>query len=269
MQNYINKIKECLKAQLFYLQTAASGFKEAFKFCAAVLLLAFVSICAPFAHGRYIEKHVGPNSLFLRSPEGAVLQGSGTGFEVKAPSGKVYTITNAHVCGLQKDGLLLAGEKRNSHRLIPIRVLEVYAKNDLCILEGLAGYEGLTVADDIEVGQFAWAVGYPMGQAMDITSGRIKSFGTILVLDDETPIDKCNKPGMHVEKLNFIFVEIPICVLERNAAQTDLRIFPGNSGSPLVNIYGNVIGVVFAADNRTNWGSAVPLSDLKEFLSAY
>lgn len=273
LKKHIKKVKQYINDQRFYLKSLEDKTKSVLiaysKLLTVALVVCFVGVSSHFYHSAYIEKHVGSQAIYVRSPEGAALQGSGTAFEIKAPSGKVYTITNAHVCQLQKDGLLLAQEKQHSNRLIPLRIIEVYQKNDLCLLEGLAGYEGLSLADKVEVGQFAWAAGYPLGGALNISSGRIKEFSPIYIEAEGVAPKDCNKPGMHLIKESFMFMELEICVLERDSVQTDLNIYPGNSGSPLVNIYGNVIGVVFASQSRTNWGSAVPLKDVKAFLSAY
>ena len=40
---------------------------------------------------------------------------------------------------------------------------------------------------------------------------------------------------------------------------------PGSSGSPMVNEAGDVVGVVFAIDEKA-WASMVSLSDLRKFL---
>lgn len=263
-------VKTFLNDQLFYIKDGYQNYRhfgvETIKGCILLLSLLLCSFISPKLHDAYIESKVGSNVVFLRSPKGASIQGSATGFEVQAPSGKIYTLTNAHVCGLAKDGLIMAEEKQNSKRFIPLRVLEVYDENDLCLVEGLTGYSGLQLADSIEVGQTGIAIGYPLGEELNISSGRIKGFGNVQLLDQDPICDGPHKRKINVETL---FGLMDLCEITRYAAATDLLIYPGNSGSPLVNIYGNVIGVIFASNNRTAWGSAVPLKDVQEFLKAY
>lgn len=45
--------------------------------------------------------------------------------------------------------------------------------------------------------------------------------------------------------------------------ETNLDIHPGNSGGPLVNVHGQVVGVMFAIDTLSNATLAIPLSRLK------
>lgn len=237
-----------------------------------VALGIFIALCSFYSgilHSSYIENRVGRNTVYIQSPKGALLQGSATGFEVKAPSGKVYTLTNAHVCGLGKDGIVMIEDKKFSGRLIPKRIIEVYQNNDLCLVEGLQGYEGLTIANNADIGDLVWAIGYPLGQGLNISTGRIKDYGNLLVMDQETPIAECTGPYKHVEKLDFIIMTEDICVVQRYSQNTDVATFPGNSGSPLVNVYGNVVGVVFASDNTTHWGATVPLLDINKLLKPY
>lgn len=257
--------KEHMNAQKFYLYQALDTIKSA---TTIVLLAAFVMISALSAnmfHEQYIESHVGSQSVFIRSPIGAKIQGSATGFEVKAPSGKVYTLTNAHVCELQKDGNVMVFDKR-ADRLVPKRVIEVWEDNDLCLVEGLTGYSGLSLANDSWIGEKGWSVGYPLGESMNISSGRIKDFSDIQLIDFPKT---CEGPRRKKATLDLLFIQLEVCIITRFAANTDIATYPGNSGSPMVNIYGNVIGVIFASNSRTNWGSAVPLVDVKRFLGAY
>lgn len=269
----LNSIKDYLHDQSHYLQELSQTVKNVIVLSAKLTALfsftVLAAVASNFAHISYIESRIGDNTVYVRSPEGAKLQGSGTGFEVIAPSGKVYTLTNAHVCGLAKDGIIMVGEKLHSNRLVPKRVLEVYQDNDLCLIEGLENYSGLSLANSIEVGDSVWAVGYPLGQAMNISSGRVKSFRYVDIMDDETDPKDCTKPNQKVMQFNTLFGPIDVCTVKRYAAQTDVSTFPGNSGSPLVNVYGNVVGVIFAANRQTTWGEAVPLNYVKDLLKAY
>ena len=238
------------------------------------LLFVFVILTGLSAnrfHVKYLEHKVGQNTVFIRSMPDAEEQASGTGFEMKTPSGRVVTVTNRHICELQNSkGELAVLEKQHSNRLIPLRVIEMSKDNDVCIVEGLAGYEGLDAASgELEVGEPVFALGYPLGQALNFSAGRVKDFGPIFLLDETTDISECNGPKQKVQTLQSAFGPVQVCTISFDSIQTDLVIFGGNSGSAMVNIYGNVVGIIFAGNNRTNWGSSVPLSYIKDLLKAY
>lgn len=273
LHKHLTHCKEYVAAQRFYLKDSLKCLGNSLLLSSKMIVLSALVVVSAFSavslHSSYIESHVGSNSVMIKSPAGALLQGSGSGFEVKAPSGKVYTVTNAHVCGLGNDGVIMVEEKRHSGRFIPRHILEIYQDNDLCLIEGLAGYEGLSLSNNPSIGQSVWAVGYPMGEAMDITSGRIKGYGDVEIMLEDVTIDQCKGPSLHVVDAETLFFTVKMCVITRHAVQTSLQIFPGNSGSPMVNVWGDVVGVVFASERGTNWGSAVPVSYLKEFLKAY
>lgn len=266
-------VKESIEAQVFHLKQMGSVAKDAAKSfflgTGLVALVAVGTLGANKFHLRYIESHVGDQVVFIKSPDDARLQGSGTGFEIKAQSGKVYTVTNAHVCGLANSNGIIMVEEKRSNRLIPRRVLEVYNDNDLCLVEGLEGYSGLDTASGYERGEPVWAVGYPLGGMMNISNGRIKGEQDVYILAEDVSQDKCVAPKYKKIQYNLFGLTFDLCAVVRHAIDSDVVIYPGNSGSPLVNIYGNVVGVVFAADQRTNWGSSVPLRDLNKLLGAY
>lgn len=273
LNNYYKKAKEWSQAQQYYALNLLKRSMSMFTALVAVLSLGiFVVLSALMAdhiHGAYLENKVGSNTFYIRSPLDAKRQGSGTAFAVKTPSGKVLTATNAHICELANDkGIIMIEDKAHSKRLIPKRVIEIYEKNDLCIVEGMTGYDGLDLADSVEVSQKVWALGYPLGEGLNISKGRVKEFKPIKLLAD-IPIDQCEGPRLKKETINFFFLEFKVCLKEYQSISTDMQIYPGNSGSPTVNMKGDVVGVVFASNNFTHWGHIVPLADLKELLSSY
>jgi serine protease Do len=93
-------------------------------------------------------------------------------------------------------------------------------------------------SDQLEVGEFALAVGNPFGQGHSVTHGLISAKGRTTS-------------------------ELPLA----NYIQTSAPINPGNSGGPLVNLKGEVIGINNAIDARAQGiGFAIPINAVKKIL---
>ena len=94
---------------------------------------------------------------------------------------------------------------------------------DIAVLkiEGAAAFPALPIADakDVRVGQFAIAIGHPIGYRYTVTAGIVGGK------------DRC----FHENNNLFQY--------HNNYIQTDAWINPGSSGGPLLNIKGEVIGV--------------------------
>lgn len=194
----------------------------------------------------------------------------GTGFHVKAPSGKVYILTNAHVCGLAEDGLVYVGY--DYERPIPRLVLEASEFTDLCLIEALPSYHGtLSVGSESDPGDKVSAVGHPNLMPTTMTEGEVIGFGEIQVLDhilDSLNDDSCNAPKNKKINLKTIFGPIDVCVVAIKAGFSTTLILPGSSGSPVLNSWGNLTGVIFAG-NQEGWSFFVTLADVQKFLSQY
>lgn len=277
MKSKIKKLKKKAQAQLKKMSASLSKLTSkalrALKLLGVALLsgLAIIStvLVADMSHKRYLEHVIGDQILFVSNMPDSKVHGSATGFHVKTPNNKIVFLTNAHVCQLANaNGIIAVHDKLHSGRLIPRRVLEVYKNNDLCVVEPLPGYDGLSIGSSTSVGEPVWTIGYPLGESLNITSGRVKDYGTTSLISD-TPIEQCSGPNMKVEQAQVWFFVMDVCVVTFKSIQTDLVIYGGNSGSPMLDIFGRVVGVVFAADSRTNWGRSVPLEDVNEFLKAY
>lgn len=97
----------------------------------------------------------------------------------------------------------------------------------------------------VEVGDAVIAIGNALGQFQNtVTSGIISGHGRNLTAGDES--------GGDAESLQNLF-------------QTDAAINQGNSGGPLVNLEGHVIGIntAIAAGDAQNIGFAIPINDIK------
>lgn len=184
------------------------------------------------AHQAYLMHKVGKQVVLIVHPEGH----AGTGFYVQAPSGLVYIVTNKHVCGNSKPGEIVGVSDDNSRRIIPRRVLETSQLGDVCIIEGLPGHEGLTLGSAAEVGDSVYSLGHPLAGPLDFQHGYIKQ---------------------------RTFYEGEAIFL------TNLYIFPGSSGSPVFDKYGNVVGIIAMYQEQTKWGIGVDLSLIVELLRAY
>jgi S1-C subfamily serine protease len=139
--------------------------------------------------------------------------GSGSGFIL---SGNGIIVTNNHVVnGAQRviinlqDGRRFNGEMVGQDPATDIAVLQIKAKDLPTTKFGNS--------DSLQVGQLAVAIGNPYGFQYSVTAGVVSALGRTLRSESGRLID--------------------------DVIQTDAALNPGNSGGPLVNSSGEVIGV--------------------------
>jgi Trypsin-like peptidase domain len=276
----LKKMSSALKnkaASLAKKTEAALKNKGGLSLLAMMLIVVCAATAAPFAHKAFIRSKVGSRVYMVRtSPTG----GGGTGFMVKAPSGKSYLMTNDHVCAASKNGEDMV-VMTDSGDWIPRRILHRSDKTDLCLLDGMPGVEGLELASDSSVGDQVMAVGHPALMPLTLSGGEILGSQDIMTLEFITLNEKdlnCQKPKNSIVKIgeriafkgkDLTIESIYACVnVTKSAKITNLLIRPGSSGSPMVNWKGQVEGVMFAGD-PFGWGAAVSLQDVKSMLKMY
>jgi S1-C subfamily serine protease len=157
--------------------------------------------------------------------------GVGSGFLVDSRT----LVTNRHVV---QDANRLSVSTWDGHHLA-VSAESVATLADLAVIRLTEGSHRVAPfgGDDPVVGAPVYAVGYPRG-------GRITAeAGEVLGYTDGPALGNTGE------------------VIEVSA-----RVQPGNSGGPLVDRSGAVVGVVYAIDRRSGHGLAVPLTMLRTLL---
>ncbi|MFV2068680.1 MAG: S1C family serine protease [Pirellulales bacterium] len=145
-------------------------------------------------------------------PEIEQIQGQGSGVIVDTDG---YIVTNFHVVeGASEisvelsDGRMANGRIVGTDRLTDIAVLKIDESDLISAAWG--------DSEQLETGDIVWAVGSPFGLDHSVTFGIISAKG---------------RQGMRLSGQFQDFL------------QTDAAVNPGNSGGPLVNIHGEVVGI--------------------------
>lgn len=206
-----------------------------------------------------IREIVGSNVVKLTAePYG---KGGGTGFVVKTPNGNKLTVTNKHVC----DGIRFTGKgvyaTTQDGKVSKLQYIQVHDQADLCILSPVAGLNGLFISNvkHLRNGQEAHVVGHPFLWGLAMTTGEVLSRELVDIAVYRDPDTKeCNHG-----KAYYGF-----CMAAYWAYATTIKAAPGNSGSPVVDNSGKLIGVLFAG-NDLGYSFIVPVEFLKELISGY
>ncbi|HMP80924.1 MAG TPA: trypsin-like peptidase domain-containing protein, partial [Pirellulaceae bacterium] len=143
-----------------------------------------------------------------------MLDGQGSGVIVSADG---YIITNAHVVA----GATYIEVTLYDRHVFPARLIGVDATTDLAVVKISAS--GLIPAewgdsDQLNVGSLVWAIGSPYGLDQSVTSGIISGRNRY------EQNARTNTP-------------------QQELLQTDAAVNPGNSGGPLVNARGELVGI--------------------------
>lgn len=171
---------------------------------------------------------------------------SGSGFVITADG---YIVTNYHVIdgasnievsfmdGKSYVGTLVGGDEEND-----IAVLKIDATGLTPVVIGSS--------DDLVVGDQVFAIGNPLGElTYSLTGGYVSALNRSVTMDNG-------------RRMNYI--------------QTDTAINSGNSGGPLFNIYGQVVGIVSAklssssnssAASVEGLGFAIPMDDVQGMIT--
>ncbi|HEX3487155.1 MAG TPA: trypsin-like peptidase domain-containing protein, partial [Micropepsaceae bacterium] len=140
-------------------------------------------------------------------------RGVGSGFIVSADG---YVLTNAHVVSDASEVTVTLTDRRE----FPAKVVGIDKASDVALIKIAAtGLPTVRFGDPSKLrpGQWAIAIGSPFGFENSVTAGVISALGRPL------------NDGSNTSYVTFI--------------QTDAAVNPGNSGGPLFNIDGEVIGI--------------------------
>ncbi|HXV33747.1 MAG TPA: trypsin-like peptidase domain-containing protein [Gaiellaceae bacterium] len=167
----------------------------------------------------------------------------GSGFVVDRDG---YIVTNFHVIdGAQEIEVNFSGDDR-----VPATIVGSDPSTDLAVLKIDAQSRALTPlplgnSDEVHVGDAVVAIGNPFGLERSVTAGIISALQRDITAPNGYTIDK--------------------------VIQTDAPINQGNSGGPLLNAQGEVIGVNSQIETETGGnvgiGFAVPVNTVKEVVS--
>jgi S1-C subfamily serine protease len=169
-------------------------------------------------------------------------------------------VTNDHVCNASTGGYVRIQDDSGNEYIK--KVLKRNFMRDLCLIEGISA-PPLAIASKQPV-RFdrLRVVGHPLLQPTSRSEGEFVK-NIIIPLGLPALADgTCKEGATPVESFFGTF-----CIVNMEVGYTTVLIWGGNSGSPIVNKDGEVVGVINSADNRTNQGNFIPLPYLKEMLA--
>ena len=161
-----------------------------------------------------MAKRVEPSVVSISHAASRNVDGQGSGVIVDKAG---YIVTNFHVV----EGADKVQVRLSDRRVTEATVVGADAMTDIAVLK--IDLDNLIAAewgdsDKLQVGDLVWALGSPYGLERSLTFGIVSA--------------KSRRSGSHVSRSPY-----------QEYLQTDAAVNPGNSGGPLVNIEGQVVGI--------------------------
>lgn len=152
-----------------------------------------------------------------------------------------FILTNAHVIRNATDIRVVRAKNREE---FPARIIGVDPATDSALIriEPQPDMKVLPLGNSgaLEVGEIVMAVGNPLGLNHTVSAGLISAKERVVSEDASSLLDYL---------------------------QTDTAINPGSSGGPLLNLYGQVVGINTAiASDAQNIGFAIPIDTIKRVI---
>lgn len=173
-------------------------------------------------------------------------KGLGSGVIIRRNGDTFYVLTNNHVAGTAteisvklNDGRIFDGKLVGADQRMDIALVSFESKADNIPLATLGD------SDSVNVGDICYAMGAPLGYRQSVTQGIVSATG---------------RSGGGIGNINDFI-------------QTDAAINQGNSGGPLLNIYGEVIGIntwiASGTGGNVGLGFAIPINNVKNAIDEF
>ncbi len=173
-------------------------------------------------------------------------KGLGSGVIVRRTGNTLYVLTNNHVAG---DATKIV-VKLNDGREFDGKLVGADSRMDIALVSFETKDKEIPVAilgdsDKVQTGDICFAMGAPLGFSQSVTQGIVSAKG---------------RSGSGIGNINDFI-------------QTDAAINQGNSGGPLVNIYGEVIGIntwiASQSGGSQGLGFSIPINNIKNAIDSF
>lgn len=229
---------------------------------------AFV-ITAPRMFENAFFMHNGVDIMYVAAVELDGRVGHGTGFHVTSSKGKQFLITAQHVCKdpNTKVNMVIYDVYGNEY---PTSIVKMSKDRDLCALMAVGKFNSFVLQEDLPDLSSLYQIGYPKDYPLMINSGEV--VGIVNGVFERLSTEEDCVGGTYNRTVMEITIgvitnttDLSTCEYQYKLLQTTVSVRPGFSGSPIMNIRGQAVGMTVQGDPG-NWGRAITASDIETFI---